>query len=215
MVVSTSVVARRYEDVSAGAPISVDIPAYEAGDVYVYYGNASLLAVQGTDYTVALAGDFETFTITPTAALLTKINALIAADATEENYITVRRILDYLTDATPDGVRYTPFTSREFDRNAMRDMQLREQLNRALVLAPNVVGETPRLELARLAGGTFLVVNDDASGVVTGPQVSDVNNLISQLSALLSNEGVTGGEDRDYGLITNAATSDDDWGSIV
>lgn len=132
MVVSTSVVARRYEDVSAGVPISVDIPVYETSDVRVYYGNASLLALQQTDYTVALAGDFETFTLTPTAALLTKINALIAADATEENFITVRRELDYLTDATPDGVRYTPFTSREFDRNAMRDMQLAEGQARSL-----------------------------------------------------------------------------------
>jgi hypothetical protein len=163
MVVSTGVVARKYLDVSAGTPISVDIPCYEAGDVYVYYGAASLLAVQGSDYTVTLAGDFETFTVTPTAALLDKINALIAQDEDEVNYITVRRNLDYETDATPAGVRYTPYTSREFDRNAMRDAQLHEQWQRALSLPEGEVGGgTPVQVTARV--GQFL--KRTVSGIV-------------------------------------------------
>lgn len=183
MVVSTSVVARRYEDVSAGVPISVDFPAYEVGDVYVYYGNAPLVAVQGTDYTVALAGDFETFTVTPTASLLTKINALIAGDPTEENYITVRRVLDYLTDATPDGVRYTPYTSREFDRNAMRDMQLAERLNRALVLSDSSVGAAPTLELREIGPNRVLTVSEGGDAVVAGPTIFEVANAEAHADA--------------------------------
>lgn len=174
MVVSVETVAKRYEDVAAGVPISVTIPAYEASDIYVYYGSASLLAVQVTDYTVELGGDFETFTITPTASLIAKIDALIAADPTEENYITVRRALDYKTDATPDGVRYTPFTSREFDRNAMRDAQLAEKLARALVLSPNFVGDEPLLELQSVEPGRALTVNDAGTAIIPGPNAADI-----------------------------------------
>lgn len=172
MVVSTSEVARRYEDVSAGTPISVDIPAYEASDVYVYYGNASLLAERGTDYTVALAGDFETFTVTPTAALIAKMQTLAAADVTEENYITVRRRLDYLTDATPDGVRYTPFTSRELDRNAMRDQQLAEDTNRSVKLPENRTGAAPYFNAS--TPDAVLKLSADGSEVVDGPTTTAI-----------------------------------------
>lgn len=181
MVVSTSVVARRYEDVSAGTPISVDIPAYEVGDVYVYYGNASLVAVQGTDYTVALAGDFETFTVTPTASLLTKINALIAGDPTEENYITVRRALDYLTDATPDGVRYTPFTSREFDRNAMRDMQLADERSRSVRLSEKFAPPYPELTIADWNEGEALVFGPN--GELLGAPVGEADIALAVAAA--------------------------------
>lgn len=187
MVVSTSVVARRYEDVSAGTPISVDIPAYEVGDVYVYYGNASLVAVQGTDYTVALAGDFETFTVTPTASLLTKINALITGDPTEENYIAVRRALDYLTDATPDGVRYTPYTSREFDRNAMRDLQLAEQVGRALQLPPSVVPtDGVDTSLLSVKPGQYVKFKDDGTGFVG----ADSQLVVSEVDVWFQNRDV-------------------------
>lgn len=154
MVVATETVTRRYEDVAVGVEISVDIPAFEASDVYVYYGNSALVAAQGTDYTVALAGDFNTFTVTPTASLIAKIDALISADPGEVNAITVRRVLDYLTDATPAGVRYTPFTSKEFDRNAMRDQQLADSLTRTLRVktTAGVMAEIDPSEGTRILG---------------------------------------------------------------
>lgn len=174
MAVASEVVARRYIDVASGTPISVDIPAYEAGDVYVYYGGASLTAVQGTDYTVALAGDFNTFTITPQSALIDKINALIASDATEVNAITVRRWLDSTTEATAAGVRYTPFTSKEFDRNAMRDAQLMERLNRAVVLGPRFLGDAPQLQLDETGADKVLMFNADGTAIVAGPTAAQV-----------------------------------------
>lgn len=134
MALGTDVVARRYEDVVAATPIAVDIPTFEASDITVYYGNETLVAVQNTDYDIALAGDFNTITITPLASLITKIDALIAADPTEENAITVRRALDLLTEATAAGVRYTPFTAREFERAAMRDQQLSDLAARSIRL---------------------------------------------------------------------------------
>src|SRR5690606_29811667 len=104
MAVGTDVVAVRYEDIVADTPISVPMPLYEATDITVYYGSAPLVAEYNTDYSITLGEDFNTFSLTPTASLLTKIDALIAADETEENYITVRRQLDYLTDSTAAAV---------------------------------------------------------------------------------------------------------------
>lgn len=215
MVVSTAVVARRYEDVSAGTPISVAIPAYEASDVYVYYGNASLEAVQGADYTVALAGDFETFTVTPTASLISKIDALVAADATEENYITVRRTLGYTTEATSAGVRYTPFTAKEFDRNAMRDQQIAETLNRALLLAPGFVGDAPRLQLQDLKGGRVLRTNDTGDAVQMGAEAADIDTMLGLMAAYMQDQGIIGALTADYGLLTGSVSVSDDWGGLT
>lgn len=176
MAISTETVARRYIDVAANVDISVDIPAFEAQDVYVYYGNAALVAAQGTDYSLTLAEDFETFTVTPLQPLIDKIDALIAADSEETNYITVRRTLNYETEATPDAVRYTPFTSSELDRNAMRDQQLAELMNRALVLAPNFVGDEPKLELNSVVPGRALVVTEDGTAIEPGPSAEDIQD---------------------------------------
>ena len=176
MAVGTEVVAVRYEDIVAGTPISVPYPVYEALDVFVYYGAASLRAVLNTDYTVSLADDFDTFTLTPLQSLIDKIDALIAADPTnEENYITVRRQLDYLTDSTAAAVRYTPFTSREFERTALRFQQLAERFNRALVLSPNFVGDEPLLQLNALKPGASLRVNDAGNAIEPGPQIPDID----------------------------------------
>lgn len=179
MAVGTDTVAVRYENVSAGTPISVPYPVYETTDVYVYYGLASLLAVRGVDYTLTLEDDFDTFTLTPTASLVNKIDALIAADPAEENYITVRRTLDYLTESTPPNVRYTPFTSREFDRTALRFQQIDEKLNRAITLAPNYVGDQPLIVLGPALPGRALMFNDDATQVVPGPTSDEIQSAQS------------------------------------
>ena len=167
MVVSTEVVARKYLDVTAGTSISVDIPTFEETDIYVYYGNAGMVAVQGVDYTVALADDFETFTVTPLTSLIGKIDALIAAyPATETNRITVRRTLDYETESTPAGVRYTPFTSKEFDRNAMRDQQLADGLRRSLQFPASEISEDVEAVIVNVGNGQLFRRSDDGRSVV-------------------------------------------------
>ena len=174
MAVGTEVVAVRYENITEGAPISVPFPLYEAPDIQVIYGIAALTAVYNTDYTITLGDDFDTFTLTPTASLIAKINALIALDPDEENYITVRRRLDYLTDATAAAVRYTPFTSREFERTVLRFQQIQEQLNRALVLSPNFVGGQPLLQLNEISPGATLIVNEDGTAIGVGPTAAQI-----------------------------------------
>lgn len=198
MAISTEVVARKYLDVTADTPISVDIPCFEATDVYVYYGKSSLEAVQAIDYTVQLEDDFATFTVTPLASLLNKINTLIAADDTEENYITVRRTLDYETEATADGVRYTPFTSREFDRNAMRDQQLRDALSRSLTFPPSQLAEDVDGSVVNVEPGQFIRRSDDGSqfnGAALELTVSEVDawfqnrDVVSATQAALLTNG--------------------------
>lgn len=144
MSVAVETVAIRYLNVATGVPIVVNMPAFQQEDVYVIYGSAGLEAVYNTDYTLTLAGDFNTFTVVPLAPLLAKINALIAADPTTEiNYITVRRQLDYTTSATPSLSRSPNFISGEFDRIAMRLMQLAETARRIVTLPWSHVGNEP------------------------------------------------------------------------
>jgi hypothetical protein len=173
MAVGTEAVAVRYEDVTAGVPISVPYPLYQISEVRVYYGRASLLATYNTDYTITLGEDFDTFNLTPTTALIDKINALIAVDSTEVNYITVRRRLDYLTEATPAAVRYTPFTSREFDRTILRFQQIQEQLNRSLTLEPGFVGNVA-LTLPPPIAGRALMWNTTENGLENGPTADEI-----------------------------------------
>lgn len=175
MAVGTEVVAVRYEDIEAGTPISVPYPLYEALDIQVYYGFAAQLAVYNTDYTITLGEDFDTFTLTPTAALRAKIDALIVADpANEENYITVRRRLDYLTDSTAAAVRYTPFTSREFERTVLRFQQIQEQLNRCIALTPNFVGDSAQLQISELQPDRVLMADPTGQTVIAGPTVGEI-----------------------------------------
>lgn len=174
MAISTEVVARRYLDIVAGVEIAVDYPLYEDTDVFVLYGNAALVAVLNTDYTVELGLDFNTFTVTPTAALLAKINALIAGDPTEINYITVRRELNMLTESTPANVRYTPFTAREFDRTAMRFQQINERLLRSVSLPPSLIGIGGGILLPVPEPGKALIWNAAGDNLENGPDANQI-----------------------------------------
>ena len=186
MAIGTEVVARRYENVSADTPISVDIPAFEASDVYVYFGKNSVEAVQGSDYAVELAGDFNTFTVTPTAALIDKIDALIAADDTEVDFIIVRRALDFKTETTPAGVRHTPFTSTEFDRNTMRDQQLNDRTDRAVRLGERFTAPYPDVTISEVPDDLtqdYLTVFKEGGGIGYGDPIRALYDTVAAAEA--------------------------------
>lgn len=183
MAVSVETVARKYLSFTAGTPIQVNFPAYEASDVFVYYGSESLQAVRGTDFTVELAADFNTFIVTPTASLRTKVNALVAQNPSESQAITVRREMNLLTETTPALARGTEFTSREFERVALRDQQLAEAHNRTLSLGPNFVGDAPRFQITELTPGRTLMVNDAGTAIVAGPNASEVSGAQGSANA--------------------------------
>ena len=176
MAVAVNKVAQQFLNVQAGVAIPVAMQVFEASDIRVIYGITSQIAVQNVDYTISLANDFNTFTIVPTASLIAKINALIIADPSEQNYITVRRELDLLTESTAALSRYTPFTSREHDRSAMRDQQLNDRLNRSLQLGERFVTDSPLLTLAELEPDRVLMVDPTGTQLVAGPNANEIEN---------------------------------------
>ena len=176
MAVAVNKVAQQFLNVQAGVAIPVAMQAFEASDIRVIYGITSQIAVQNVDYTISLANDFNTFTIVPTASLIAKINALIIADPSEQNYITVRRELDLLTESTAALSRYTPFTSREHDRSAMRDQQLNDKINRSLQLGDRFVGGSPLLTLAELEPDRVLMVDPTGTQLIAGPNANEIEN---------------------------------------
>jgi hypothetical protein len=114
----------RFDDIVALTPIDVNLLTYEAGNIVVYYGLAKLTAILNTDYTLALDETTFLVTVTPKASLVSKINALIAADAAEENVIYVRRQLALTSDFTETDAFLREKISKEFDRTLMRIQQL-------------------------------------------------------------------------------------------
>jgi hypothetical protein len=120
----------RFDDIVALTPVDVNLLTYEAGNIVVYYGLAKLTAILNTDYTIALDETTFLVTITPKASLVSKINALIAADADEENVIYVRRQLALTSDFTETDAFLREKISKEFDRTLMRIQQLQFDLHR-------------------------------------------------------------------------------------
>lgn len=189
MAISVETVAVRVLDIEAGVEIPVNYPLFAVDEVFVYYGKDALLAQYNVDYTVELDDEnFDTFSITPTSALLDKIDALIVADPEHEiNYVTIRRSLDNKTDATPAGVRYTPFTSREFERTIMRFQQTTERLSRAIVLAPSFVGGNEGLlQLTEVAPNRSLAFDETGTRIVPGPTMDEVENAQENAEAAIA-----------------------------
>lgn len=186
MSVAVDRVARKYLNVVAGNAIDVDIPCFSEDHVVVLYGRVGNVALLDTDYTVALdvVGGYDDFTVTPTASLITKINALIAADPDEANQIVVRRKLDMLTDITPETAYFRKTLATEFDKTAMRFQQLVEVDSRSIRVSETDTGATSLVlpdTPARGNAGAGSCMEFDADGnVVLGPRTSTV---LSQVEA--------------------------------
>lgn len=179
MAISTVKVAETFLDVTAGDPIGCDWPLFAEDEVRVFYGLAPLEAQLNVDFTVTLdAPNYDTFSITPTTALIDKINDLIADDAEEFNYITVRRVLTSTTSTRPESVRQTSFVSREFERIILMVQQLEEGFKRALKFPENVAADADAFQEITfepgIAANTVPVMNEDGTRVIQGPLITDV-----------------------------------------
>jgi hypothetical protein len=93
--------------------------AYDPTWIKVYYGTAKLPATYSVDYTVTLAIDYESFTVTPTASLVTKLNNL-----GQGNGISVVRIIPGTTDFAVGDAFVREKIVEEFDKCAMRAAQV-------------------------------------------------------------------------------------------
>lgn len=108
--------------VGAGVDITCAQKAYAPEWIKVYYGAAYLQAVYGVDYTVTLAVDFESYTVTPTASLVTKLTNL-----GEGMGVKVVRIVPDTTDFTVADAFVRQKLVTEFDIVAMRSQQVNWQ----------------------------------------------------------------------------------------
>ena len=125
MAVATATRNAEFLNIVAGVPINVNFPLFERSHIRGYYGDANLQADPNTDFAITLMPEeFGTFRVTPSAALIAKINALIASDPDERNRFFIERVLPLTTTSTPALCQSTTFVSREFDRLAMKLMQL-------------------------------------------------------------------------------------------
>lgn len=181
MTVAVETVAVAVLDIETGVEIPVAIPVFTVEEIEVTYGRSALPTVRNIDYTVELLDptNFNTFKITPLAAFLTKINNLIAADPTEINAAYIRRVLDYKTSATADGVKNTPYTAREFDRTVARFQQIKEALARCVKFTKSVVvgeGDGDVLTVLPLSPDRVPVVSTDGAFLHDGPSITQIEN---------------------------------------
>lgn len=182
MAIATEKTADTYIGVATGVPVNCDWPLFAEAEIEVVYGYYSLIAELNVDYTVALAPSlYDQFTVTPLAALLTKINNLISADTegVEINYITVRRKVPYLTDANPTDARRAAYLSTQFDRVVMMVQQLGEAIGRSIILAPKNSG-TSQITLTTIgAPFTALVWGAAGTSIEAGPTVDTIEGAVT------------------------------------
>lgn len=187
MAVATTAVAWKFLSVVAGVPIGISAPLFQDTDIEVYYGLAQTLATRNVHYSITLNpnnDDFASFEIIPLLALTVQMALLEAADPFDVNYIAVRRKTNSMTTATSALVKSTPFSSREFDRNSMRDLEHDDWLKRAIVQSPVTVEPfLPMYVKERLQlNETF---KGDANGhLLRGPNLLTLEERVDALETL-------------------------------
>lgn len=164
--------------------IDVAIPVFGADEVVVSYGRAGLLMVKDTDFTVELddPNDLDEFKITPLLSMRTKIDALLLADPTEEDAIWVRRVMAFVTDASPGNALHTTWLANEFDRSTAMHQQIKEGFNRTLQASLSKDVALPRLA-AEFAPGTTMVVSPDGLSIIDGPTVTEIAGAAGSAAA--------------------------------
>lgn len=175
MAVPVDKAVERFEDVEANVAVVCNWTLYNASDIHVYYGIARDEAIQNVDYTVTLGGPilYTSFTITPKTAFIAKINALIALNPDEVNYIEVRRVTPLTNDTDTPSARNSSVVSRAFDKTTLRLQEVAERANRALVL-PFAVADEYDTELPEFNAGHALVWHPTLKKIVN----SAVNLLL-------------------------------------
>ncbi len=112
MTVATETSAVRFSSIVDGVPLSCNFPCPDADFVVVRYGD-DVVATAGVHYSVTLAGDFQSFTVTPIAGFAVIADGPVCVSrevpATQEFELLTRediassaltRALDYLTYQT-------------------------------------------------------------------------------------------------------------------
>lgn len=224
MSVATQKNAEVFLDIEADDVLANDYPLHSEDEVEVVYGSQAIKAEIGTDYTVALnLTDFNNFTVTPTAALITKIEALIASpptEAEETNFVVVRRKIPLTSDAEPEVVRDTAKLANLIDRMMMAVIQVSELLDRSLTLPSNVVGDPlvsyeidPPIEgFAPVWRGNKLVAEISAPDITNAQEYAEqvAEDLIEMQALLVEMQGLAALLPQNNFNATTAPTVNDD-----
>ncbi len=198
-------------------PIDCNMRTYDAAWIHVYYGIERIEAVYGVDFDVAVALDFQSFTVTPRASFMVKLAAL-----GQGNNIRVVRLLPLTTDITETEAFERAKLVLEFERQTMRDQQLKyliDVMTAAILDQLETMGEfvltgsgapsdalgedgwyyidrdVPNLHGPKTAGvwpaGVSMTVN--GAGAIIGPGVSINDNIMTF-------NGVSGQQAKDSGV---------------
>lgn len=165
MAVDSDTVELNFADVIASVAIPCDMKVFDADTIEVFYNNARTLATVDTDYAVVVADDFESFTVTPTPALLVKINAAIVADPTEDNVLFVHRELPFTSDFQQTDAFLRDKIVTEFDKTIMLMQQLKYEFDLISVLPLSVAAaQAAAADAAASAASATTTVN---AGIVS------------------------------------------------
>lgn len=167
MAVSATIIAQEALTPVAGTPIDCAFPLFAATDCVVLMGVGGAVAVKDTDFTVALnETDFSDFTVTPTASLRTKLDAIVAGSVDEEDKIVIRRSMALTSSMTPTLARLRQQISLEFDRTMLRLQEVNAKVDGAVRVPDAEIGGTA-VVLPPIPTRATKVAAFDASGQLT------------------------------------------------
>lgn len=171
-------VALSQTGVVADTPIAFGGNLDKASEIQVWY-NGDQMAVLNTHYTVQLAADFMTATVTPLAALVALLDV--------NNKLILRRKPDYLQPIDATSIQGLPETRLEkfMDRTAQQLMSLQDQMDRAVLQSAGL--EAVGISLPAFDADKTIVFGA-VSGLTTGPAVADISAIPGNVAAAAASE---------------------------
>lgn len=194
MSVANTNVEQQAIDVVAAVAITVNVKLYDPDAVVLYYGLQRLEAIPVTDYAVVVNTlHYNTFTVTPTASLITKINAIIAGDPLEENVIYIQRQSDFLSEFEVASSFSREAIAEEFDKHTMMLQELDFRVNLLEQVSDTL--EDVQLVLVQaqliLAQAVALAATMEAFGAIGENEVADTAAMVAAISYFNDNGGGT------------------------
>lgn len=141
MAIATTASTQTALNVVADVPIQCNFALFNETHLAVQYGEDAALAELNVDYTVALAEDFYSFTITPTALLLARFGV-------DDNVVYIQRVTPLTTDATPSLAGRASYISREFERGLLRQQEQQNTFNDINVTYADMLQAVQSAEIA-------------------------------------------------------------------
>lgn len=205
MAVDNSTVELPFTNVVANVAVPVDFKLFDKTTAVVRYGNARVLAVETVDYAITLNSfDYTDFVITPKAAMITKINALITADPSETNIMYVRRVSTRTSDFIESDAFVRRKIANEFDTVNMKIQELWFSYD---VFTTPIEDLEALVAAASLSAATATAQAAASAASAAAALVSETNASNSATTAGLAATSASSSASAAAGSETNAAAS--------